>query len=503
MNKKNVIRCLAVCLVFLMILPFAACSPKGPGGSKETARPISDTSVTYKAELPDTKYNGATFTVGGVEPDLYPSITLAFDYEEPQEEAISDSIYKRNRKIESTLDITFVNEYVGDHMMVLTVFTDNVMADDDIYQLIMLINRHAFSQAVAGYALRPDQIDYIDMTKPWYITKANDAMNICGLPILAYSDECLNAYLQSICVFFNMNLVHDNNEIESPYSLVDKNEWTIDKFYESAEKAISDVNGDGLYVTDDGDVFGIVAEVDSFFPSMWIGADTTVITKDKTNVPMFSAHSNKKLIGILEDLEAELKSDGFFCDSNKEFHDVFGGGDAVRNTGTAYFAEGGSLFRVGCVGYIQLLRDMESNFGVVPLPKYDEKQKEFLSRMCDGWLHVAPATVRDTKLLGSVLESLGAESKNYVIPAFFDIALENKYIRDEDRESTEKMLSMIFDNATIDLSDNVWHEIAGNIIIGQVATGQGGYASALASQYTAVSTEINETVEQIKALKQG
>ena len=503
MKSKKGFQYLAALLVFLLMLSAVACSPKGPSGSKETARPISDTSVTYKAELPDTKYNGATFTVGGVEPDLYPSITLAFDYEDPQEETISDSIYRRNRRIEADLDIVFANEYVGDHMMVLTVFTDNVMADDDIYQLIMLINRHAFAQAVAGYALRPDQIDYIDMTKPWYITKANEAMNICGLPILAYTDECLNAYLQSICVFFNMNLVDDMNGIESPYTLVNNNEWTIDKFYESAQKAVTDVNGDGLYVTDDGDVFGVVAEVDSFFPSMWIGANTTVITKDSENVPRFSAHSNKKLIGILENLESQLAVDGFFCDSNREFTNVVGGGDAVRNTGTAYFTEGGSLFRVGCVGYIQLLRDMEANFGVVPLPKYDENQKEYLSRMCDGWLHVAPATVRDTKLLGAVLESLGAESKNYVIPAFFDIALENKFIRDEDRESTEKMLSMIFDNATIDLSDNVWHEIAGNIIIGQVSVGQGGYASALASQYTAVSTEINDTVEKINALKKG
>ncbi len=139
-------------------------------------------------------------------------------------------------------------------------------------QLIMLFYRAAFARAASSFTPRPDQIDYSDLTKPWYIAKTNEAMNICRLSILIYSDECLNAYLQFICVFFNMNLVHDNNDIDSSYSLVNKTEWTVDKFCESAEKAISNVNGKSGFSAQNRNVFGTVAEENSFYPCMWLAA---------------------------------------------------------------------------------------------------------------------------------------------------------------------------------------------------------------------------------------
>ena len=56
-------------------------------------------------------------------------------------------------------------------------------------------------------------------------------------------------------------------------------------------------------------------------------------------------------------------------------------------------------------------------------------------------------------MAGTVIDALGAEAANYVKPAFFEKALQYKYIRETDKEVTLKMLNLIFDSAIIDLSD--------------------------------------------------
>ena len=79
-----------------------------------------------------------------------------------------------------------------------------------------------------------------------------------------------------------------------------------------------------------------------------------------------------------------LKNEGLFLNTEKFFGSLEN--DVCRDAGTQYFSHGGGLYRVGTVGNIQLLRSMEADFGVVPLPKYDENQADYLSRTIDGWL---------------------------------------------------------------------------------------------------------------------
>ena len=125
-----------------------------------------------------------------------------------------------------------------------------------------------------------------------------------------------------------------------------------------------------------------------------------------------------------------------------------------------------------------MMRNMEADFGILPLPKYDEAQDTYYGRMEDGWVYVIPNAPQDTELVGTIFEALSAESRNYVIPAFFDIALTNKYMRDTD---SEEMLNMIFNNVLVDLGDTIWYDTIRAPIQSYVETLKGGYASKFAS----------------------
>ena len=90
-----------------------------------------------------------------------------------------------------------------------------------------------------------------------------------------------------------------------------------------------------------------------------------------------------------------------------------------------------------------LMREMEDNFGIIPFPKYDEAQDGYYTHV-DGHapLMILPKTIQNTDKAGIIMEALAYYSHEYVVPAVYDIVLQNKYARDE---SSAHMLDLILD----------------------------------------------------------
>lgn len=505
MNRKKIISLLIAMAVLVGTSALVSCKTEHgkPGESTKNTDGGSD-ERQYRPDVPEgLDFKGANFDVLGMDPELYQSTIVEFDFDEAPGEGINSAIYKRNRRIEHDYNIVFRSEYGAIEEM-SDAISEEVRADEDTYKLIMLISREAFPHSLQGDVMPYQTIPYVNLDQPWYIKNVNDSFSIYGYNVLAYTDECMNAYMQSVCVFFNMGIVKDNANIDNPYDLLEAGKWTLDDFYRLANNAIYDVNGNGTYSAAENDIFGVISEGDAFYPGMWVGSGTTTIEKDRRGMPSYTAYSNEKLIGILEKLTENLAKDGFFCQTWVEFSNVVGGGDAQRNAAVEYFSRGGGLFRVGTIGQIQLLRDMEADFGIVPLPKYDEAQQTYYSRMVDGWIHVAPSTVRDRNMLGVIIEALGAESKNLVIPEFFDVALNYKLIRDEDIERTRKSLDLIFGNAAMDLGETIWQNNIRNTIISMLDQKDNNFVSALTAIKDTVEEKcINETLRQITELKKA
>ena len=70
-----------------------------------------------------------------------------------------------------------------------------------------------------------------------------------------------------------------------------------------------------------------------------------------------------------------------------------------------------------------------------------------------------PATVSDPEFVSAVAECLAAESKNILTPAFYEISLQGKVLRDNE---SEDVLKIILDTMTGDVVDT-WPSISGAI----------------------------------------
>ncbi|MFA6947859.1 MAG: hypothetical protein WCQ72_02655, partial [Eubacteriales bacterium] len=94
------------------------------------------------------------------------------------------------------------------------------------------------------------------------------------------------------------------------------------------------------------------------------------------------------------------------------------------------------------------LRDMENDYGVLPLPKYDENQSGYLTNVSGAaTMIVIPVSVSNAERTGNLIDAMAAASYDMISPSLFDVIAGTKNVRDS--ESAE-MVQLIVRNRVYD-----------------------------------------------------
>ena len=94
-----------------------------------------------------------------------------------------------------------------------------------------------------------------------------------------------------------------------------------------------------------------------------------------------------------------------------------------------------------------MLRDVEFEFGIVPLPKYDENQDGYHT-LASTQMLLLPSDMDDPEFVGVVLEALSFESYQQVVPQLYEAVYQNKYLRDSESEQMFDLIrgSLVYDS---------------------------------------------------------
>jgi len=130
--------------------------------------------------------------------------------------------------------------------------------------------------------------------------------------------------------------------------------------------------------------------------------------------------------------------------------DAGGGQETWRVLYYDGFMNNRALFMWIRMRVVEVFRGMDANFGIMPMPKYDEAQENYRSLVnpYTGVLLGVPKTASSPERTSIILEALSAESKYTLQPAYYDIVLNRKFTRDE--ESSD-MLDIIFSTQVYDI----------------------------------------------------
>ena len=466
-------------LLLLIAVLLVSCAAGDDGGTVDvtTAADIG-AEVTSETEpelivpeLPEADYGGYVFRAYVPTPNVWASCT--FNIDDETGDTVNDAIYLRNRAIEEQFNVVLTETDIGPFDKLQNVFSQSVSAGSDDFDICVQIDRNAFALAIGGYVLSADNLPYVDLSKPWYMHDVMNSMSLGGKIFIIESNENMSLYECTDVLFFNKKIVEDLG-LAVPYDLVNDGTWTYDKFFDLSKAAAMDIDGDGVMT--EADRFGIISEDTTMFRNIWESSGIQSIVKDSDDMFALNLSGNEKLSNILEKANQNLYGEDKMYLSN---------GDQVVTL--QLFENNLALFHGSMLIRTKEMRAMETDFGIVPYPKYDESQDRYYVRSGGGWPKIVPVHAQNPERTSVIIEALAAESRNTTVPAFKEVNLRTKITRDN--ESAE-MLDLIFDSGFGDVGTFLWLDVRDALV--NVVRGSANYTSTVESKSPAFEKFVND-----------
>lgn len=416
-------RFLCIFLTFVTLTSCAAETRKDSQepDSSESAIQSADSSAETDiyTELGEHDFNGRVFTF------LYSKDQLGkqwiYDAEEYNGDIFNDTVYDRDLKISEMYNVGidwYSTGGKGDE--VYNALRQTVLAGDKTYDLAI---GHMFGGLTSfisqGCAYNFNDLEYVDYDKSWWAEGLRDVLEVNGILLLQNSDI---VYKFNDCIYFNKDMLTDFGYPSSYiYDFVDSGVWTWDKLTELARAALSDLDGNGIY--DENDRYGHLLNANAYVSCNWVYASGMTIAKitDDGEISLENVTSARmtKAVETLNELINVGEQTYMYTDTK------------VMDTleGCGLFVNGRSLFLEQITTILPLMRDVEINYGIVPLPKLDEEQDGYHA-MATPQMMVLPATTDDPVFTGVILEALSMESYKTVNPAIYEVSASEKFLRD-------------------------------------------------------------------------
>lgn len=445
MKKKMLTLVLALLMLGQTVL--VGCS-EGTENAETTAAPtasgevvpeeevVEETEITRENtpdDLPELNYEGANTMILARTKAWF---TGEMFVEELNGEVVNDAVYDRDITVEERLNVVIDYTLADDTNGLIN---NNVVAGNDEFQLHVGSAVDTVQYGVNGnyYNLLGEYPEYLNLDQPWWSQYYTEQSSIMGCAFFATGDLFTSLTKLSFVTYANMQMLEDYG-FGSPYELVREGSWTFDKMMDMASQVYLDANGNGA--KDQNDVFGYSMGGEIGLDVYWSGFDLTICQKDENDVPAFSVDI-EKMSSVIEKLYP------YYMDNQAVFTPA-NNGDAEQDVIAQMLADDRMMFSPLRIMHTEQIREMESDYALLPLAKWDENQQNYYTFVHDQYsIGGIPVSVMDPSMTSAVMEAMAAESYRYVTPAYYDLVLNGKYIRDPD---TAEMLDIAMEGINID-----------------------------------------------------
>lgn len=282
-----------------------------------------------------------------------------------------------------------------------------------------------------------NDLSYINLDAEWW-DQGTAEMSVVGKTFWMNSDINYLAHDVTFLTLFS-KVMAQSQGLDDLYETVNNGEWTVDVFSAYAKKVSSDLDGSGKY--DENDAYGLIGTSTMGY-AMFYGSEMRYVACDEDGEP-YIAMTDTDLLKASDLLDKVLDllysgHSSYIVAPGKEQ-------DALR-----MFINNQGLFYLECAGYINSLRNMSDDFGVLPLPKYSNEQGRYATYVNPvSSTMVVPVGPKNYDDLSKAIETMAILSSESVIPTYYELVLKRKTVRDEE---SAQMLDIIFSNRIYDLS---------------------------------------------------
>ena len=498
MKKLSILLILAMLLSSFM-LSFSSCK-KDKGNEEVTTQNniiVNDDKIQYN--MPAEDFEEFELDVLTVKSDTW-NMHTAFAPTQVTGDRISSAVYKRNELVKSLYNVDIIAHEDADYYGGTDRFSADQLTGTNIYDAAYVEGSSVIATITLGQTQNLYNIPELQLDENWWSQLIKEEATVgSGKYSSLYfmqSNLSLTAFDLTWCVYFNKTL-HTSHQLENFYDLVKDGSWTLETM-EIAAKKVANVNSDDSFTYSDSGsaIYGITSYWNGA-KALLDGCNVQFVTTDE-NDEIIPNISNERFTNLAQDMAELLSTEGVFTTGGPSED-----GTTVGNAADykRIFGAGRALF---CIAEVkssvkdQDFINYEGEFGILPLPKYDETQEEYRS-----WVnYLAPVLVIPTSNQGdrlhktaTLLDVLSFYSERDVLPEYYDIVLKGRGAKDN--ESVE-MLDYINESKSFDASIAYgWSRQFSEVLSTAILNGVTDVSSMVDSYETIISEQIQKTMDSI------
>ena len=377
----------------------------------------SDTAVMarrYLKTIPKKDYGGSVFLITSAKAGVAAP-------DENSGAVISSRLLDRNEKVGNYFNLSISTKTAKPEDMLADI-SANVKSGTYFSDIIFIEQAYIYQFLVRGCLINLTSMPSLNLNAEYFYTTSAPAAGAAGKTYgvagpATITEDCLS------CIFFNKALIKAAG-LQSPYDLVNNGTWTWDEFgkYLKSAPALNKYSfgtqnaqiyfADLMYFSSGG----------RFTSTVSGGLPTVAMDKD------FGTKITRKTASLLADPK-------YYSDSMS----------AIER-----FNSGEMMFLVDNLSTAYTLANSSVDWGVLPLPKYDTKQKDYISYVNPEealFMAVVP-TVTDTDKVSKVMSIMNIYSYADLADSYVENAM-NYALRDN---TSCSMMSLVFKNPVYDFA---------------------------------------------------
>ena len=420
-------------LVLILLLSFVSCGTDTPDDKTTDAADLTASETAADTEIKDSLPDGLDFQGEIINISVRgDSNTIIEFFAEENGEIVNDAIYARNIAVEERLNIK-MNVIIGEKWQsydrTLTSIRGSIAAGDQTYDLISGWSQMISPLSAEGLFLNLFELPYLDLSEPWWNKSIVKELSVKDKLYFAAGDINLTRMSSSLVVYENNKLREDYN-LPNVYDAVFGGKWTFDYMHGLVKNIYQDLNGDGIH--DNGDLYGALWDAGNYGTAFLASSNVTFTKKDADNIPYLDTDGEKLSALVDKTYDFLYNNEGVCLAGEAPGIEIFKNDRGYLAAGFLYFPE-------------YYFRDMETEYSIIPFPKFDEAQEKYMILVQNGMsLLCVPVNNEKKEAVGAFIEAAASESYKSVTGTYFDVAMKVKYAR---AETSAKMLDIIREGA--------------------------------------------------------
>lgn len=393
--------------ILCMLIPLAGCK-KGndvSAGTEEQTGASMGGSGSYEESAPKRNWNGSEFKI------LCTLQTEQFFQDTSEIDTLRSAVVDRNKAVEDMYNVTIKYTSIDGNgsnevNFATTVRTACLSGGADGYDLVIPQSYYGVALGLEGLYYNFHNSEYLNLGKSWYYQSINEQCEVYDQTYFLASAFLMDKLSAAEVVYYNVDIGDRYGISEKElYQLVIDGKWTVEalKTYAAHTEGAPDIKG--------------VVSSTHGIRGMMIGCDTPFVSKDSSgNLKM--SYYTYHLTDVFDEVYSFFNHNSFVeakdLDANlKDFPD---GRAMFALTYIHSMMEAGNL-------------DAEVDYMILPMPKYNEAQKKYITDV-QRWELVSVPISADAERACIVLDALSYYTDANVIPLYWNNLLGLRFSRD-------------------------------------------------------------------------